>query len=233
MSGMVRYARQTIADIPYHIINRGNNHQAIFFHTEDYEFFLHSIEIAKEKYPSKIYSFVLMPNHVHLLLEPVGEGQNLAYFMKHISQKHAQYINKHNERTGTLWEGRFKSSPVSADRYLLACSRYIEMNCVRAGIVKRPEEYDFSSYKAKVGLKKIMWLDYDPLYLDLGKIDEERYKKYQKWIHESMPKDEWDTIRKSIQKNWAYGDGQFKEKMERILGRKFEIKKVGRRSKKI
>ncbi len=230
---MARYARQTIADISYHVINRGNNHQSIFFRSPDYESFLESIELAKEKYPCNIYSFILMPNHIHLLLEPVGEGQNLALFMKHISQRHGQYINKYYKRTGTLWEGRYKSSMVSTDRYLLACSRYIELNCVRAGIVKRPEEYDFSSYKTKVGLKKIMWLDYDPLYLDLGKTENERQNRYRNWIHESISKDEWDMIRKSIQKNWAYGDEHFRQKMEKVLGRKFEIKKAGRRSTKI
>ena len=87
---MARYARQTVADIPYHIINRGNNHQAIFFGKDNYEFFLESIELAKEKYPCKIYSFILMPNHIHLLLESIEEGQNLALFMKHISQRHGQ-----------------------------------------------------------------------------------------------------------------------------------------------
>jgi putative transposase len=229
---MARYARQTVADIPYHIINRGNNHQAIFFGKDNYEFFLESIELAKGKYPCKIYSFILMPNHIHLLLEPVGEGQNLALFMKHISQKHGQYINKYYSRTGTLWEGRYKSSAVSTDHYLLTCSRYIEMNCVRAGIVKRPEEYAFSSYRAKAGLKKIKWLDYDPVYLDLGKTEEERHKKYRNWIHEIVLKGEWDMVRESIQRNWAYGDEQFKEKMENVLGRKFEIKTSGRRPKR-
>jgi putative transposase len=231
MSGMARYARQTIADIPYHIINRGNNHQVIFFRKDDYKSFLDSLELAKEKYPCKIYSFILMSNHIHLLLEPVGEGPNLAYFMKHISQRHGQYINKYYSRTGTLWEGRYKSSAVSTDRYLLACSRYIEMNCVRAGIVKKPEEYDYSSYKGKIGLKTIRWLDFDPLYADLGKTVEDRQRKYQDWIQESIPKGEWEMIRRSIQKNWTYGDEKFKEKIEGMLGRKFEIKKAGRRSK--
>ena len=159
MFGMARYARQTVADIPYHIINRGNNHQAIFFSTKDYQFFLRSVELAKEKYPCKIYSYVLMPNHIHLLLESIKEAENLTYFMKQISQRHAQYINRNCRRTGTLWEGRFKSSPVSSDHYLLACSRYIEMNPVRAGIVKTPKEFEFSSYRAKIGQKEIKWLD--------------------------------------------------------------------------
>jgi putative transposase len=233
MSDMPRYARQTLADIPYHIINRGNNHQVIFFRKPDYKFFLESIELAKEKYPCKIYSFILMPNHIHLLLNPVGEGSNLAFFMKHISQRHGQYINRYYSRTGTLWEGRYKSSAVSTDRYLLACSRYIETNCMRAGIVKKPEEYDFSSYRTKIGLEKLEWLDCDPVYLDLGKTEEERHKKYQGWIHESIPKGELDMMRKSIQRNWAYGGEEFKEKIESMLGRKFEIKKAGRRSTKI
>jgi len=161
----------------------------------------------------------------------MGEEQNLAHFMKHISQRHGQYINKYYSRTGTLWEGRYKSSAVSTDRYLLACSRYIEMNCVRAGIVKRPEEYDFRSYKGKIGLKTIRWLDFDPLYVDLGKTVGDRQRKYQDWIQESIPKGEWEMIRRSIQKNWTYGDEKFKEKIEGMLGRKFEIKKAGRRSK--
>lgn len=229
---MVKYARQTIADIPYHIINRGNNHQPIFFSKKDYQFFLESMELAKEKYPCKIYSYILMPNHIHLLLESIKEGEKLAYFMKHITQRHAQYINRYYKRTGTLWEGRFKSSPVSTDHYLQACSRYIELNPVRAGLIKTPEEYEYSSYRAKIGLKGIKWLDYDPLYLGLGRTEKERQRKYQEWIHESIPKKEWDTIRNMIQKNWAYGNEQFRGKMENILGRRFEIKKAGRRPKK-
>lgn len=231
MFGMARYARQTVADIPYHIINRGNNHQAIFVSTKDYQFFLRSVELAKEKCPCKIYSYVLMPNHIHLLLESIKEGENLTYFMKQISQRHAQYINRNCRRTGTLWEGRFKSSPVSSDHYLLACSRYIEMNPVRAGIVKTPEEFEFSSYRAKIGQKEIKWLDYDPLYLDLGRTESERQRKYQRWVHESIPKGEWETIRNRIQRNWAFGSDQFREEMENILGRKFEIRKAGRKPK--
>ncbi len=228
---MARQARQTIADVPYHIINRGNNHQTIFFCKNDYQFFIHSLELAKEKYPCKIYTFILMPNHIHLLLEPIREGQNLPNFMKHITQRYAQYINKCYQRTGTLWEGRFKSSAISTDQYLLACSRYIEMNAVRAGIVKLPEQYDFSGYKAKIGLKKLDFLDYDPLYLSLGKTEIERHKKYQSWVHESISKNEWDLIREAIQRNWPYGNEKFQKSIESTLGRKFEIKRAGRRLK--
>jgi len=105
---MGRYARQAVADIPYHIINRGNNRQAIFFADDDYLFFMDCLEVAKEKYPCMIYSFVLMTNHVHLLLMPTDVSENLACFMKNVTQRYGQYVNKHYKRSGTLWEGRFK-----------------------------------------------------------------------------------------------------------------------------
>jgi putative transposase len=228
---MARHARQAIANIPYHIIHRGNNHQTIFFCKNDYQFFIHSLKLAKEKYPCKIYAFILMPNHIHLLLEPVQEDYNLANFMKHITQRYAQHVNKRYQRTGTLWEGRFKSSAISTDHYLLACSRYIEMNAVRAGIVELPEQYDFSSYKAKIGLKRFDFLDDDPLYFGLGKSESERQKKYQKWFKESISKNEWNMIREAIQRNWPYGNEKFQERIESTLGQKFEIKKAGRKPK--
>lgn len=87
---MARFSRQTIAGIPYHIINRGTNHEVIFFYRDDYQFFLGALELAKEKYPCKVYSFILMSNHIHLLIEPVGEEKNLAHFMKHIAQRYGQ-----------------------------------------------------------------------------------------------------------------------------------------------
>ena len=228
---MGRYARQAIADIPYHITNRGNNHQSIFFCNDDYRFFLEAIERAKEEYPCRIFSFVLMTNHFHFLLESMEKDENLALFMKQVAQRYGQYINKKYTRTGTLWEGRFKSSPVSTDRYLLACSRYIEMNPVRAGIVGTPGEYHFSSYGAKTGSLEFPWLDRDPVYLSLGATEAERQKEYKKWFNESIPEGELPLIRESIRRNWPYGNEQFKKEVEDTLGRKFEIKRAGRKTK--
>ncbi len=228
---MGRYARQTITDVPYHVINRGNNHQPTFFNDDDYHYFLESLSYAKEKYPCRIYSFVFMTNHVHLLLEPVIDNGSLACFMKYISQRHGQYINKQYKRSGTLWEGRFKSSPVSSDRYLLSCSRYIEMNPVRAGIVERPDDYVFSSYGAKVGLRELTYLDFDTFYNSLGNTINEWQRAYQRWFCESIPNAEWDLIREAVQRNWAYGNNRFKEQMETALDRKFELKQAGRKPK--
>jgi len=228
---MARQGRKTVVNIPYHIINRGNNHQPIFFCADDYKFFLEPLESAKEKYPCRIYSFVLMTNHVHLLLESVEDGQNIAYFMKHVAQKHGQYINRHYRRSGTLWEGRFKSSPISTDHYLLACSRYIEMNPVRAGISLAPDDYPYSSYGAKVGLRSLKILDYDPMYLALGDTKSARHEAYRRWFNESIPDMEWSEIRTAVRRNWAYGNDKFKGELESVLGRKFEVKKAGRKPK--
>lgn len=172
-----------------------------------------------------------MTNHIHLLLDPSGDGGNLANFMKHISQRHGQYINKFYKRSGTLWEGRFKSSPISMDRYLMACSRYIEMNPVRAAIVEKPDDYTFSSYGTKAGLKELRFLDYDPTYMALGNTDHDRQVAYRSWIHESIPEAEWELIREAVQRNWAYGNSPFKEEIEKALERRFELKKAGRKPK--
>lgn len=228
---MSRRARQAVADIPYHIINRGNNRQPVFFCDDDYKYFLDAIMMAKESYPCEIYSFVLMTNHIHLLLEAVNNNDNLALFMKQVSQRYGQHLNKQYKRSGTIWEGRFKSSPISQDRYLLACGRYIEMNPVRAGIVSQPEEYPFSSYRSKIGFDEKKWLDFDPMYMLMGETNEQRCKKYREWFQESIPQDEWDMIRKSIKRNWPYGGNRFKKDMEIMLGRKFELEKVGRKPK--
>lgn len=170
-----------------------------------------------------------MPNHVHLLLESFQDSENLSKFIKLVAQKYTQYINKSQKRTGTLWEGRFKSSPVSKDNYLLACTRYIELNPVRAKIVKEPGDYKWSSYRFKAGDRNIyQLLDKDPLYLDIGEEDTERQVNYKKWFKESIPPEEWNLIRKAVNKGGVFGNTQFKEKMEKLLGRSFDVREKGR-----
>lgn len=229
---MPRVARGVIPDIPYHIIHRGNNHQKIFLSKADYLYFLSLMHEAKEKYPCRIYSYVLMPNHLHFLLESSHQSENLAKFIKLVAQKYAQHVNKFHKRTGTLWEGRFKSSPVSKDDYLLACTRYIELNPVRANIINDPSMYKWSSYRAKTGsVDPYSLLDMDPIYIDLGRDEKERQANYRKWFKESIPCGEWDFIRKAVNKGGVFGNIQFKEKLERLTGRKLELRKRGRPEK--
>lgn len=229
---MPRVARNTVSDIPYHIIHRGNNRQKIFFCDSDYKYFLSLLEEAKKKYRCRLYSYVLMPNHIHFILESPQSSENLAKYIKLLAQKYSQYINKKHKRTGTLWEGKFKSSPISMDNYLLACSRYIEMNPVRAHMVKDPKDYIWSSYRYKIGYGEgATLLDLDPLYIGLGKDAEERQENYRKWFKESISPHEWDSIRKAINKSGVFGNSLFKEKMEKLLGRKLDARSRGRPKK--
>ena len=118
---------------------------------------------------------------------------------------------------------------MSKDNYLLACSRYIELNPVRARIVNDPKEYMWSSYRFKIGEGQDgILIDQDPLYFELGKNDKERQKNYEKWLKESIPDGEWDFLRKAITKGGVFGNIEFKEKMEKLLGKKFDIKGRGR-----
>jgi len=143
---MPRRARLTMAGVPWHIIQRGNNRTACFFDAQDYRYYLGTLQEQAERFQCKVHAYVLMTNHVHLLLTPEQEiGPSL--LMKHLGQCYVQYINRSYRRSGTLWEGRFKSCLAQTESYVLACYRYIELNPVRAGMVTHPAEYPWSSNK--------------------------------------------------------------------------------------
>jgi len=128
---------------PHHIIQRGHNRQVVFVSDEDYRYYLDNLCEWKEKLGFKVYAYCLMTNHVLLIVYLGENGANRARLMKRIAGRQARYLNKLEKRTGSLWEGSFKSSTISADEYLLACSRYVELNPVRAGIVTNPTtQYD-------------------------------------------------------------------------------------------
>ncbi len=149
---MPRRARLSLPGIPWHIIQRGNN-RAVCFHAEaDYQFYLHYLNEFANKFGCQLHAYVLMTNHVHLLLTPARED-SAGLLMKHLGQRYVQYVNRTYQRTGTLWEGRFRSCLTQTEDYVLACYRYIELNPVRAGMVMKPQDYRWSSYHAN-GLGK-------------------------------------------------------------------------------
>jgi putative transposase len=129
-----------------HIVHRGNNRARVFLAEHDYRFYLSNLAELTPSHQCAVHAFVLMPNHVHLLLTP-HEEQSASKLMKHLAQRHAQFINKFNRRTGSLWEGRFHSSVVEDSNYLFNCYRYIELNPVRASLASHPSEYEWSSYR--------------------------------------------------------------------------------------
>ena len=217
---MARLPRISIPAYPHHIIQRGNNRQAIFFSDDDYRYYMECMRQAKIKHRCRLYAYVLMTNHVHLLVEP-SQSMDLGGFMQSIGRRYVRYINQTYKRTGTLWEGRFKSALVSRDEYLMMCSRYIEMNPVRAGMVKNPGNYRWSSYRSRaLGMPNVGLLDEDPWYTGLGTTAQEKQKAYQKWVESSTSDGEWDQIRIATQQGRVIGRQRFQKEIEEMLGRR-------------
>ncbi len=224
---MPRGPRPVAPLIPHHIIHRGNNRQAIFARTDDFQYYLSCLRVAKELHSCRIYAYILMTNHVHLLVEP-PEPSGLSGFMKRVAGRYTRYMNRTYGRTGTLWEGRFKSALVEGERYLLAVSRYIEMNPVRAAMVPHPGDYRWSSYRAHAQGITDGIVDFDAWYEGLGLRSEDRGKRYQQWVQESIPRGEWDVIREAIRRGGFNGGDRFRDQMSRLLGREFIIRTPGR-----
>jgi REP-associated tyrosine transposase len=202
---------------PHHVIQRGNNRQAIFFAEDDYRYYLNCLQKAKVKGTTKIYAYVLMTNHAHLLIEPAGPG-GLGEFMQSVGRRYVRYINKTYRRTGTLWEGRYKSAIVGRDEYLMMCSRYIEMNPVRAGMVQMPGDYRWTSYRFRALGEANRLLDEDPWYEGLGKDRPERCQAYRGWMESDPGAGEWDAIRDATQKGQVIGKKKFQDEIEAMLG---------------
>ena len=144
---MLRRTRQYIPHLPYHVVQRGNNREACFIEPEDYQFYLALWQELAIKFQSAVHAYCLMTNHIHFLVTPATDDA-ISQTMKIVGSRYAQYFNRKYKRTGTLWEGRHKSSLIQSECHLLTCYRYIELNPVRAGMVERPEEYIWSSYSA-------------------------------------------------------------------------------------
>lgn len=214
---MARRRRYFVAEVPLHIIQRGNNKQACFYTEGDYAFYLDNLREYSHRYDVAIHSFVLMTNHVHLLMTP-STDTGASQLMQALGASFVQYINEVYRRSGTLWEGRFKASLVHSSRYLFTVSRYIELNPVRAGMVEHPAAYPWSSYRSNALGKKIRLLTPHPLYLALGETRVERCSQYRKLFSGRCMDMTDDQIREATNKGWVVGDNRFKAHIERQLG---------------
>lgn len=216
---MARLPRLYLPGCAQHVIQRGNNREACFYDETDYKAYLSILKDASAKYQVAIHAFVLMTNHVHLLASPSDE-KGISRMMQALGRKYVQYFNFTYGRTGTLWEGRYKSTLVDADNYLLTVYRYIELNPVRAGMVSHTSEYPWSSYQGNALGKRIELLTPHNIYYQLGKSDAERQGAYRGLFLGRMP--EWDVsaIREATNKSWVLGDDRFKAQIEATTGRR-------------
>lgn len=229
---MPRQPRLVVPEYPHHVILRGNNKSAIFYNDTNRRFFIECLKETKEKTKSTIYAYCLMINHVHLLIVPSTE-KSLGNMIQSLGRRYVQYINKLHKRTGTLWEGRFKSSLVSKDEYLLTCSRYVELNPVRAKMVKHPKDFPWSSYNFKAEGKQDELLDNDPVYMGLGKTPKERQTNYKEWIERSVPDEELSLIRNTTHKGGIFGNKEFSEEIAKLVGKDVVLRSRGRPKKSL
>lgn len=229
---MPRRPRIVVPNIPLHIIQRGNNKQACFFSNEDYLFYLQWLEEYALISGCQIHSYVLMTNHVHLLLTPqrIDSAGNL---LKRLGQRYVQYINRNYRRTGTLWEGRFRSCLVQEEIYLLTCQRYIELNPVRADIVKHPGEFRWSSYRNNGQGEKSDLITPHSLYQGLGNTNEKRQSTYRELFRNGLETEEIDQIRNATNGNYALGAKRFQDEISEMLGRRAFPGKAGRPRKEV
>ena len=224
---MARLPRIEFAGIPQHVIQRGNDRQPCFLSDSDYRRYLRGLQEAALDCACRIHAYVLMTNHVHLLVTPTTVG-GVSRMMQQIGRGYVGYFNATHHRTGTLWEGRFKSSLVDSDGYLLTCYRYVEMNPVRAAMVGDPGEYRWSSYTCNaLG-------DSDPIvtphthYLALGRNDSERCETYRELVRLSISDDDLQAIRNHVQQQRVLGSSRFQAAIEAMSGRCAQVRPRGR-----
>jgi putative transposase len=215
---MPRHARLRLPGLPLHVIQRGVNRAACFRSDRDRRRYLALLADAAMNEGCKIHAFVLMTNHVHLLLSP-EERESASRMMKSLGERYVPEFNRRHQRTGTLWEGRFRSSVVDTERYFMECQRYIELNPVRADIVLHPREYPWSSYRTNAEGRASRLVTPHACYLSLASTEQDRRAAYQKLFAGSISKEELRRIRASINSGAPLGDGEFVAALEREAGR--------------
>lgn len=216
---MARLPRFALPGQPQHVIQRGNNRAEIFCAEADYRFYLEKLAAAAIKCECKIHAYVLMTNHVHLLLTPDAE-QGIGKAMQMLGRYYVQYYNYCYRRTGTLWEGRYRATLIDSEAYLLTCMRYIELNPVRAGMVAHPSEYQWSSYRHNALGEPDGLLTTHREYRRLGRGSEERQAAYRQLFRARIPEKSLEEIREATNKAWVLGNDRFKCRIEKQLERR-------------
>ncbi|MFZ0257283.1 MAG: transposase [Gammaproteobacteria bacterium] len=216
---MARQPRFILPGQPQHVIHRGNNRSDIFFSEDDYLFYLDALCSAGQKHACEVHAYVLMTNHVHLLMTP-QQGNSLSKVLQSVGRRFVQHINFTYERTGTLWEGRYRSTLIDSERYLLTCMRYIELNPVRAGLVRHPRHYRWSSYRANGEGKHDPLLSPHSLYENLGRTAVDCRRTYRELFKAPLEEATINAIRQSTNTGWTLGDDRFRRAIEAQLKRR-------------
>ncbi|MEC5217763.1 putative transposase [Actimicrobium sp. GrIS 1.19] len=224
---MARLPRLVVPEQPHHIIQRGNDRQLIFRDDEDHQRFLLWLREGARQFHVSLHAYVLMPNHLHLLATP-SDKEGLSRMMQWIGRHYVPYFNRKYQRVGTLFQGRFKATVIDSERYLMTCSRYIELNPVRAGMVASPADFVWSSYAHHVGTQADPLITDHPLYWSLGNTPFQREAAYRALVEQGLSGQEVTALTDATLKGWALGSPHFRNTLEKRIQRRVGPAKRGR-----
>ena len=224
---MARLPRLTIPGYPHHLIQRGNNRQAIVATTGDYEMLLSLLHDNAVQFGVALHAYVVMSNHFHLLATPES-AESIPAMMQAVGRRYVRYFNDARGRTGTLWEGRYRSTVIQAERHLLACMAYLDLNPVRAGMVVEPANYPWSSHGHYTGVRTDRLITPHPLYWTLGNTPFAREAAYAEMVRAGISQAERDVLTQSVLGGWALGEADFVADLQKRTERRVARAKAGR-----
>lgn len=224
---MARLPRLTVPGYPHHVIQRGNNRQPIVHDDTDRAYLLGLITDSARQHQVAMHAWVLMDNHFHLLLTP-ETGDGLPLMMQAVGRRYVRWFNDRHRRSGTLWEGRYKSTLVQTERYLLACMVYIDLNPVRAGLVPEPQAYAWSSCRHHIGAAADRGLTPHPAYWALGNTPFAREAAYAQLVRAGLARDQQQAITEATLHGWALGDEGFAGEVQKKTPRRVTKARPGR-----
>ena len=224
---MARLPRLTIAGYPHHIIQRGNNRQAVFADPADYRYLLDTLAENAGKHHVAINGYVLMSNHFHLVATP-ETMEGIPQMMQAVGRRYVRHFNNRHARTGTLWEGRYRSTVIQAERHLLACLAYVDLNPVRAGMVADPADYRWSSHRHYLGHVTDPLVTTHSLYWELGNTPFARGTAYGELVRSGLTPGQLSALTTSAMQGWALGDADYVAQLQRRTDRRVSRGKAGR-----
>jgi putative transposase len=224
---MARLPRLSIAGQVHHVIHRGTNSQPVFVDDVDRQSFLDALREASALHGVSVHAYVLMDNHVHLLVTP-PTSDALSKAMQTLGRRYVSSYNRRHGRTGTLWEGRFRGTVIESERYFLTVMRYIELNPVRAGWVHRADEWRWSSAIHHLGGRRDPLVIDHPLYWGLGNTPFDREAAYRAALEQGLGESEIKVLTEAAAKGWVLGSAAFLQSLSQVTNRPLVARKRGR-----
>lgn len=224
---MPRQPRLNLTDIPQHIVQQGHNNLACFFEDDDYRFYLQSLETASRQYAVHVHAYVLLPNMIQIIAtQTIPNG--VSSMMQSLGRRYVQYINHRYKRSGTLWSGRYKSSVIDSESYLLSCYRYVELRPMYLNLTDTPDEYEWSSFNHHTNEEDSDLIQDHRLYTALGETSAERAENYRKKFDYAFDPRLMDYIAETVKLGQVLGGDAFKDRIEKISNQRVRPLKRGR-----